>query len=234
MLANVSDRAAFSPIFVARDRSFGRRSTAEDRRRICGLTIALADCIIVCMRIGIDIDDTIMDTFDYMVPFVAEYFGLDPDEMRKNDISYSTLPDGLREREFEFGRKYYDKVVPDTPVKTGAAEHIKKLHDAGHFICIITARDERLYSDAFKTTSEQLKKSGIVYDKLVCAYDKADVCERESIDIFIDDSLKNCENVAAKGIRAVLFRGKGNAGAQTDIPAFATWKDLYGYLISVA
>lgn len=186
------------------------------------------------MRIGIDIDDTIMDTFDYMVPFVAEYFGLDPDEMRKNDISYSTLPDGLREREFEFGRKYYDKVVPDTPVKTGAAEHIKKLHDAGHFICIITARDERLYSDAFKTTSEQLKKSGIVYDKLVCAYDKADVCERECIDIFIDDSLKNCENVAAKGIRAVLFRGKGNAGAQTDIPAFATWKDLYGYLISVA
>lgn len=85
------------------------------------------------MRIGIDIDDTIMDTFDYMVPFVAEYFGLDPDEMRKNDISYSTLPDGLREREFEFGRKYYDKVVPDTPVKTGAAEYIKKLHDA-HFI----------------------------------------------------------------------------------------------------
>lgn len=35
------------------------------------------------MRIGIDIDDTIMDTFDYMVPFVAEYFGLDPDEMKK-------------------------------------------------------------------------------------------------------------------------------------------------------
>lgn len=234
MLANVSDRTAFSPIPVARERSFGRRSTAEDRRRICGLTIVWADCIIVDMRIGIDIDDTIMDTFDYMVPFVAEYFGLDPDEMRKNDISYSTLPDGLREREFEFGRKYYDKVVPDTPVKTGAAEHIKKLHDAGHFICIITARDERLYSDAFKTTSEQLKKSGIVYDKLVCAYDKAEVCERECIDIFIDDFLKNCENVAAKGIRAVLFRGKGNAGAQTDIPAFATWKDLYGYLISVA
>ena len=42
------------------------------------------------MNIAIDIDDTLTDTFDYYIPFVAEFFGADADELRRKNISYNT------------------------------------------------------------------------------------------------------------------------------------------------
>ena len=45
------------------------------------------------MIIGIDIDDTLSETFDYMLPYVAEYFGVSADELRKRNISYNNLPE---------------------------------------------------------------------------------------------------------------------------------------------
>lgn len=64
------------------------------------------------MNIGIDIDDTITDTFDYLMPFVAEFFGADLRELKARGISYSNLPEEWKGREIEFCKKYYDKVVP--------------------------------------------------------------------------------------------------------------------------
>lgn len=61
------------------------------------------------MNIGIDIDDTIMDTFDYLMPFVAEYFNADLEELQKRNISYSTLPEAWQARELDFCKKYYIK-----------------------------------------------------------------------------------------------------------------------------
>lgn len=43
------------------------------------------------MNIAIDIDDTPTDTFDYFIPFVAEYFGWNESELKKKRISYSDL-----------------------------------------------------------------------------------------------------------------------------------------------
>ena len=39
------------------------------------------------MNIGIDIDDTITDTFDYLMPFVAEFFGADLRELERKCCS---------------------------------------------------------------------------------------------------------------------------------------------------
>ena len=73
------------------------------------------------MNIAIDIDDTLTDTFDYYIPFVAEFFGADINELRQKNISYNTLPHGWREKEFELGKTYNDKYIPDAPFKPDAA-----------------------------------------------------------------------------------------------------------------
>lgn len=44
------------------------------------------------MNIAVDIDDTLTDSFAYLQPFVAAYFGADADELRRQGISYSNLP----------------------------------------------------------------------------------------------------------------------------------------------
>ena len=37
------------------------------------------------MKIGIDVDDTLTNTFDYLMPYIAEFFDLDLDYLKKND-----------------------------------------------------------------------------------------------------------------------------------------------------
>lgn len=179
------------------------------------------------MNIGIDIDDTIMDTFDYLMPYVAKFFNADINELKNKNISYSNLPKEWKAKELDFCKRYYDTVAPYTPVKPDAADYIKKIKELGHSIFIITARDNRLYTDAYKTTSQQLSTSGILYDKLICTFDKSQTCIDEKISLFIDDSVENCKKVKAAKIPVLLFGSKGNASINTDLTKVNAWKEIY-------
>ncbi len=179
------------------------------------------------MKIGIDIDDTMADTFDYLMPYIAEFFDIDINYLKYNNISYSNFPREMKERELEFAKKYYDKVIPNTPFKTKVAEYIDKIKDLGHEIIIITARDKTLYTNEYKTTIEELKNNNIHYDKLICDFNKAKVCENEKVDLFIDDSIVNCEKVSELGIETILFNSKSNINYETNLYRIDNWKDIY-------
>ena len=135
------------------------------------------------MKIGIDIDDTMADTFDYVMPYIAEFFDVDIKYLKDKNISYSNLPKEMKER---VAKKYYDKVILNTPFKPKVAEYIDKIKALGHEIIVITARDKTLYTDEYKTTIEELKNNNIHYDNLICDFDKAKVCKNENIDLFIE------------------------------------------------
>ncbi len=179
------------------------------------------------MKIGIDIDDTMADTFDYLIPYIAEFFKMDINYLKANHISYCNLPKEMKERELEFAKKYYDKVIPNTPFKPKVAEYINKIKDLGHEIIIITARDKTLYTNEYKTTIEELNNNNINYDKLICDFDKAKICKIEKIDLFIDDSIFNCSRVNALGIKTLLFNSKGNLKDKTNLDRIDSWKDIY-------
>lgn len=49
------------------------------------------------MNIGIDIDGTLTNSFDYFQPYVAEYFNVGVDYLKENNISYSNFPDNWNE-----------------------------------------------------------------------------------------------------------------------------------------
>lgn len=49
------------------------------------------------MNIGIDIDGTLINSFDYFQPYVAEYFSVGVDYLKENNISYSNFPDNWNE-----------------------------------------------------------------------------------------------------------------------------------------
>ena len=179
------------------------------------------------MKIGIDIDDTMADTFDYLMPYIAEFFDIDIKYLKHKNISYSNFPKEMKQRELEFAKKYYDKVIPSTPFKPKVAEYIDKIKELGHEIIVITARDKTLYNDEYKTTIEELKNNNIHYDKLICNFDKARVCQNENIDLLIDDSITNCNKVNELGIEAILFSSKGNVNDKTDLYRVDNWKEIY-------
>lgn len=183
------------------------------------------------MRIGIDIDDTMADTFDYLMPHIAEFFKIDINYLKDNNISYSNLPKEMKEREFEFAKKYYDNVIPKTPFKHKVAECINKIKALGNEIIIITARDKRLYTDEYKTTIKELKDNNINYDKIICDFDKAKVCKNEKIDLFIDDSIENCSKVNKLGITTLLFNSKSNIRVETKLTRVNNWEEIYEKII---
>lgn len=185
------------------------------------------------MTIAIDIDDTLTDSFSYFIPFVAEYFGADCEELRKKNISYSTLPPEWKAKENMFGMAYYDKVVPMTPFKKGAKEAVQALRAAGHRVVIITARTTDFYTDPYRTTAEELQNGGIEYDKLICTVDKSAACLAEGVSVLIDDMPKNCEAALSCGIGAILFRSPGNREVSVDFPAVENWEEAKARLLSM-
>lgn len=177
------------------------------------------------MNIAIDIDDTLTESFDYFLPFVAEYFGVDAGVLRDKNISYSNLPEEWKKDEINFCKTYFDHVVADTPFKPDAAWGIAKLRERGHKIIIITGRTDAFYTDPYKTTAEELRNGGIIYDKLICTLAKAGSCTEENISLLIDDLPTNCTSVVNRGIPAIVFTSKANRNENTELLRVANWTE---------
>ena len=79
------------------------------------------------MNIGIDIDDTITETSEFLMPYVAEYFSIDINYLIRNNICYNNLPKQYKEKEVEFGKSTFGRVLLDVKLKQNAKEIIDKL-----------------------------------------------------------------------------------------------------------
>ena len=132
------------------------------------------------LTIAIDIDDTITNTFDFMIPYIAEFYSINLDYLKNNNISYTTLTKEMKEKEL------------------------------GHKIIIITARSFLFYTDPYKISEEYLKNNNIIYDEIICSFDKAGKCKEYNVDILIDDSIDNCTAAKKLGITSLLFDCKPN------------------------
>lgn len=160
------------------------------------------------MRIGIDIDDTICNTFDLVLPYICEHFNLDYEEYKKKRISYRDFTfEGFQ----EYALKNYKYIIPNSPLKKGVIKYIKKLRRRGHQIIFITGRDTTEFEDPYTITYNYLIKNNVPFDKLlVNRLDKGNACIEENIDIYFDDEPRNYKSVEARGIDVYLFNRYSN------------------------
>lgn len=178
------------------------------------------------VNIAIDIDDTLTDTFEYLMPFVAEFYEKELQELQRKKISYSNIPFEWRKYEFDFEKSYYDKVIVRTPFKKHAATYVDMLRQMGHRIVIITGRTEAFYTHPYATTEEELKNGNIVYDKLICTLNKKQACLEEQIDVIIDDLISNCDAVSSAGITSILFTSQENKHLDAEYVRVNQWDDV--------
>lgn len=187
-------------------------------------------------RIGIDIDDTLMDIKDELYQAATNYAttlgkkieSINNFEDKNNNgnkwqevfhFDYQELKCFLKEIQEEIT----NKAVP----RKGVVDVIQKLKKDGNEIIIITARDSEFHDDPYKYSKEWLDKNNIYYDKLVVnKRDKKKACIEENIDLFIDDSESNCLTVESAGIKAIRI---SNKRSNNDLATFKTWKDIYHY-----
>lgn len=183
------------------------------------------------MRIGIDIDDTITDTWPYMVPIYSRVFNI-PIEELSNSLPYYNSVKKLNltvDEYFKIMQPYYEKNALNIPIKKDAKEVINTLKKEGHKIIFITARG-KMYREPASITETYLEKNGIMYDKLIInATDKATICKNENIDLFIDDSYKHCLSVSSVGIKVLMYNANYNKNIK-EFNHIASWNEVYDYI----
>jgi len=195
------------------------------------------------MVIGLDIDDTITDTlgivFAYAEKFTIEELHREIKLKKVESIANMVNPNYVEEIHgwsnedvLKFFGKYYRELIDKTTPFYFAVETINKLRKEGHKIILITARWDEVVDDGFldveEATKNWLKKHNIEYDKLIVnAENKGEVAVENNIDIFVDDSLKNCISVASKGIKTFIMDNKYNSNSNSkDITRVYSWPHL--------
>lgn len=189
------------------------------------------------MIIGIDIDDTITDTYEVMMNYAQEYTinVLKKEPLLKQDFNcynhlYTQyLLDWNNGEDLNFLNQHYEQILKEVKPRTLALKYLNKLHDEGNKIVLITARWSASNFDVEKTTKEWLEKNNIPYDKLIInAENKVIAAKQEKIDIFIDDSILNCQMVSEAGIKTYLMDSRINKKMENEkIERIYSWPHLY-------
>ena len=179
------------------------------------------------MKIGIDIDDTITNTCEFMMDYVSDYFNVSKEYLKENNIYYFKLPEEFKDREKDFYLSTLENNLLNIPLKENAKEVINKLKEEGNEIIFITARSKEEYKTPELSTQKQLEFYGINYDKLICIINKKKACIDEKIDIFIDDSMRNIDNVKDVVKEVYLFTSAYNNKFNVKYKRVNNWLEIY-------
>ena len=185
------------------------------------------------MIIGFDIDDVIFDTSGAMRNILGEIkdealIAHKLDVMR-GDVSIPAVA--------KFLKKYLIVAVKEGKAKPGAAEIIRNFRKNGCKVILITARGEKNFPGTVAANEKALKDAGIEYDKVVYnSADTVDACRENGVEIFVDDSPRNCAEVGQElGIPVIGFasditrEGLKDAGVES----VDNWCDLEKKLLEM-
>ena len=121
-----------------------------------------------------------------------------------------------------------EEITNQAKPRTNAVEVIHRLKKEGKKIVIITARVSEFHDDPYLLSKNWLDKNKIEYDKIIVnAREKGSICQKENIDIFIDDQLNNCLDVLKKGIKVIKIGKEKNKEDDNGIVKVENWEQIY-------
>lgn len=150
------------------------------------------------MRVGIDIDGTITDIFDFEVREGSKFFNKEP--VNNHTLSVKEMFGCTEEEEQKFWNHNFLKYCIMESPRKGTSEFIKHLHDGNHEAFIITSRkfaddDSKVGQLMRFIVKEWCKCHKIDVDEILfCSDDKTETIKNNDIDIMIEDDVNNIEN----------------------------------------
>jgi len=153
------------------------------------------------MKIGIDIDNVIANTYQDLYPFFDEFIGrkVTPHEtvqiMRKQKVKMW----------FYFLKAWRQKVMTKVSLIQGAVKTIQDWHKK-HQIYLVTSR----FNLFNRQTKNWLKRHEIPYHELHHAKETTKHAKVPNCQIFIEDNLEECEILADHCEKVLLFNQPWN------------------------
>lgn len=177
------------------------------------------------MRIGIDIDDTITNTFEYMTPYVLKKFNIKEESIKGKNGRYSEVYGINKQQYISFLKETFNSIAPFISIKEDVKEIIKELKKQNEII-IITARNEEYFENVKELCAQFLEKNDIPFDEIIVnAKPKGPICKEKNIDVLIDDSVENCISAKENNIKCILFDSKINKNTNEFTRAH-NWKEV--------
>ena len=162
------------------------------------------------MRIGIDIDDTLVSTSKSFDEVIKKY-NVDFSKKFKDDWT-------KKERNFIF-KNYLKETLENAKIKENAKEVLEKLNKQGHEIIVITARTEKNCNGIKEKTLKLLEDNNIkILEYYFAQYQKSDIAKKINLDLMVDDSLTVYQNMKESKIDCLLFTENTN------------WKEVLEYI----
>ena len=191
------------------------------------------------MKIGIDIDNTLTEVqeelnkaaFEYAISLGKKIDNYDNpmEDIKNNGDTYRKKFQFTYEELKYFLKNIQENITNNAIPRENAKEVIDKLKKDGNEIYIITARDSEFHDDPYKYSKDWLDKNKIYYDKLIVnAREKSSVCEKEKIDLFIDDQPNNCLSVSNIGIQTIMITNE--IYNYDKIKQLKNWNEIYSYI----
>ena len=175
------------------------------------------------MKIGVDIDDTLINTKEQQIIYWKKYVTENP----KTGYSLE-LPQTINDFGDEYVQNFWDiyrEELSFRPTfKENASTVLNKLKKEGYTICVVTSRPDEKYDDLHKILKDWFQKNDIPIDYIFTNIrEKATFCKEQNIDILIDDSILHCENCKLNNVQSILFRDttEYNGLKTTD------WNEIY-------
>ena len=162
------------------------------------------------MRIGIDIDDTLVSSSESYDNVVRKY------NLNINKKFNETFT--KEEIELVFNN-YSKEILMSAEFKEDAIDVVKYLSSLGHEIFIITARSGRYSSDIPDLTRELIKEKLNITEIYFNEWKKSDLAKKLKIDLMIDDNIFVYNNMRKENIDCILFGDK-----------IKTWMEVLKYI----
>ena len=177
------------------------------------------------MRIGIDIDDTIVNTSEMCINYVKKL------DKKYGENIKDIITDNIKNPVVTlFYDNYLYDVIAHAKLKEDAVKVINELYRDNE-IYFITARSERFIKDVDNMTKNLLDSYNIKYNKIITgAGKKAELCVENNIDLLIDDSIKHCTNLSNIGIDTLLFNSINNKDIETNLKRVYNCNKVYDYV----
>lgn len=186
------------------------------------------------MNIGIDIDGVITDEVGYLKEKGRSYFG--KDVVNPSLYRITDLYDVSAEDQKNFWQDNFYDYVQNVSLREDASKILKKLHEDGHKIYIITARNIvakgfTSLDDLHERTREYLERNDIYFDELLFRSNpKVDSIDEFNLDYFIEDAPKNITALSEK-IKVIVYDTPYNRQVDNEnIFRAKDWNEIYSII----
>ena len=196
------------------------------------------------MKIGVDVDGVLTHLCEYVKKYFTMY-------LKENNIPFKY--NKAKERFYEqfnvtkdIETDFWDEQIfhysKNTVMMNNASKILKKLHNDGHTLTIITSRT---HSSEQSEKGERMRaslqkwfnKHDIYFDEIYYSNEiigKVDLVKKSKIDVMIDDSVRNINEIS-EHVPVIIFKNPANKKAKGENKIIAnSWKDIYKIICEMA